>query len=139
MILIPFCKVNLISTLSESEIKEILSEKFRIEINEDNEKENSKKRGYTIFKKYKGQIKNETFEIAERMSGQDIWTLNIKGKLKSDSNSTIITCVITLNYTTWIYLILFALVALSLGLGIFLFSKISGELNPAFWTTIYFT
>ena len=54
------------------------------------------------------------------------------------TESTKIMTKVVFNYTAWILLSIFATVTLSLATGIYMFSRITGELNPAFWGLLKF-
>lgn len=64
--------------------------------------------------------------------------MKINGQLLQETEYTKIMTKVIFNYSAWILLTIFALITLSLAAGIYLFSRITGELNPAFWGLLKF-
>jgi hypothetical protein len=128
MILIPYSKVNYTAKHSIEEIKLIISEKTGIKL----EYDNSKRKKY-FFGKYKGEIVGDNFEIIERQIGQDVWTLKIYGQLLQENDFTRIITKVVFNYSAWILFFIIGLFTFGLAGGIYLFSTISGALNPIIW------
>ena len=128
MILIPYSKVIMRSDFSSEKIKNIISEKYAIQINEEEDNVEEKN----------NSTDNEEFEIIRKASGKDIWSIKLKGKLKKENKSTIIETHISLYYTTWIHITTFLLITSSISAGIYLVSRITNELNSGFWSLQYF-
>lgn len=116
------------SDFSPEKIKNIISEKYAIQINEEKDNEEEKNNSND----------NEEFEIIKKESGKDIWSIKLKGKLKKENKSTIIETHISLYYTTWIHITTFLLITSSISAGIYLVSRITNELNSGFWSLQYF-
>ena len=128
MILIPYSKNSYRTSHSINETKGLLVEYTGIKMDNDNSKTNK-----NLFAKYKGEIIGNDFEIIEKQTGKDIWVLRIKGQLLSKNEETNIRTIVILNYTSWILFLIISFVNLGLMAGIYLYSKISGELNPVIW------
>ncbi len=128
MILIPYSKTSYRTNHSIDAIKDLLVENAGINTGNDNSIINK-----NLFSRYKGEISGNDFKIIEKQIGKDIWTLRIKGQLKSEKEKTNVTTVVILNYTSWILFLIISLFNLGLITGIFIYSRISGELNPIVW------
>ena len=135
MILIPFSKINFKTDYSIDKVKRLLSEKFGIDIQSDksNQVRNSFK---NMIKGYKGEIGENNFEIIQKKLGKDPFKIAVTGQFESDSDSTNIQMKIMLNSNFWMSFVIFGMITGSLAGGIYLFSRISGELNPAFWSLV---
>lgn len=133
MILIPYSKINYRTKHSIEETKRLISKETGIQIDTDKPKGES-----NFFRKHKGKIVGDTFELIEKKIGKDVWTLKVNGQLLHENESTKILTKVVFNYTAWIFFIVIATITLSLAAGIYLFSKLSGELNPAFWGLLKF-
>lgn len=114
MILIPYSKVNYRTEHSIEETKQILLDKF------------------------KSEIVGNNFEIIEDRIGQHGWTMNISGQIFQEQDHTKIMSKVTFNYSAWILFFLIAILTLGLAAGIFIYSRISGELDPRFWNLLEF-
>ncbi len=135
MILIPYSKVNFETKHSKEETKRLLSAKFGIEMQSDSS--NGIKNYFkNMLKGYKGVIGESNFEIIQKKVGQDIFTLSVIGKIKSDNESTKIETKIIFNSSFWTSFIFIAMITGALATGIYLSSRLSGELNPAFWSLL---
>ena len=114
MILIPYSKVNYRTEHSIEETKEILLDKYEVEI-----------------------VDNK-FKIVESRIGQHGWILNVTGQLLDEQEYTKIMTKVTFHYSAWILFFLIAVFTLGLAGGIYIYSRISGELDSRFWNLLEF-
>ncbi|MCT4637684.1 MAG: hypothetical protein N4A72_08235 [Bacteroidales bacterium] len=137
MIFIPYSKVVYISEYSTEEVRRLLSEKFSIALKSDESDENNGWLDY-MFMAYEGTIGDCDFEIIERKMGNDVFTLSIIGTIEVNSNKTVLKAKIIFNHNYWFGLLIIFLITGSLATGVYIASRIIGELNTGFWSLLNF-